>query len=95
MTIKNSLNIDTHPGSLAISMQGNLKIPDTKAWIEEIRQTCQDQAAFSIDKRLIEGLKFSQCLPLEIASRIIRERFVDREVIDKILNLHCREINDG
>ena len=56
-------------------------------------QTVLDSAdTLPIDDELLDGLKFSQCLPRGIGETIIRKRFSDLEAVRKVLGYGIKEV---
>ena len=49
-------------------------------------ETQDIEKAASFDVRAIEALKFHECLPSRLQQAVLRERMVDRTVLDSVLS---------
>jgi hypothetical protein len=47
-------------------------------------QQIEDNASF--DEQAIEALKFHECLPAPLQQAVLRERMVNRDVLDAVLS---------
>jgi len=44
----------------------------------------------AVDEAAIDGLKFSECLPIELAMEMLERRFQEPDAIRRILEEHVR-----
>ena len=62
--------------------------PDSAKLLEKLSaletHQIEDNAAF--DEQAIEALKFHECLPAPLQQAVLRERMVNREVLDAVLS---------
>jgi ATP-dependent Lhr-like helicase len=53
--------------------------------IEKLRQLSPDTIVPEVTPKALEGLKFSECLPAELASRVLQTRMMDDKAVRAVL----------
>ena len=76
--------------SFTLTFESAVRLQDVERAIEAIRQ--HDVAAMRpvVDEAAIDGLKFSECLPIELATEMLERRLQDPEATRHILEEHVR-----
>ncbi len=88
--LKHHLQLNAHPGSLAIVFRNSISNP--AEWVDRLQTALDFADTLPIDDELLDGLKFSQCLPREIGESIIRKRFSDLETVKKVLGENYKTV---
>jgi len=71
--------------SLAVTSDGTLARDDVFRALDEIRQTDPHALAIEVADEMLDGLKFSSCLPKETARSVLRTRLADPLAIERAL----------
>jgi len=76
--------------SFTLTFESAVKLHDVERAIGAIRQ--QDVAGMrpAVDAAAIDGLKFSECLPIELATEMLERRLQDPDAIRRVLEEYVR-----
>lgn len=91
--IKQRFRFDMFPDSLAVTIAREFKHKQIEALIASLKNGNDDLDAFPVNEELIDALKFSQCLPRDLARKMNWERMVKKEKLRKILKMSYRIIS--
>jgi ATP-dependent Lhr-like helicase len=80
--------------SLAIRFEPHVSLNDVDKAIEEIRAHDVAELLPTIDEAAIDGLKFSECLPTELALHLLRMRSRDEAGVRQLLREPVRFVSD-
>ncbi len=83
------------PDNFALRFDGSLRLEDAEAAIRELRNVDVRTLCPSIDERALTGLKFSACLPVEIAMRLLAERLADTDGARHVLRKELATVVEG
>jgi len=79
-------------GNLALDFESRLTFDDIEAAMEVLRRSELDGVRPGVDESVLEGLKFSACLPPEMALEMLGERLADLSGAKQVLNQPARFI---
>ncbi len=71
--------------NLALRFDAVVRLEDAERAIRELRSVDPQTLCPSIDERALVGLKFSACLPTELATQMLAERLADVEGASGVL----------
>ncbi len=71
--------------NMAVRCAGNHRLEDVDRALVELRGRTPEAIEPAFDERAVDGLKFSDCLPCELARQTLRSRLADREGVRTIL----------
>jgi ATP-dependent Lhr-like helicase len=77
--------------SFSLTFESSVQLTDIQRALNELRQKPVGNLRPSVDDQAIEGLKFSECLPLTLAREMLEVRLLDSEAIHSVfaLKLSC------
>ena len=84
------VNTRVQHDSFALTFDSQVKLADVESALEQLRQREIDCLRPAIDERAIEGLKFSECLPMEFALDMLECRLQEPGTTRRILDEHVR-----
>ena len=90
--IKERLQLDAFPDSLAVKIMGDLRHKQIGPLIADLKNFHKTFDTIPVDENLIEALKFSRCLPKELGRKIILERMIKKDDLSKISKMPYRII---
>ena len=76
--------------SFTITFESAVKLQNVEQAIEAIRQHDVADMRPSVDEAAVDGLKFSECLPIEFATEMLERRLQDQEATQRILDENAR-----
>ncbi|MEZ5941181.1 MAG: DEAD/DEAH box helicase [Planctomycetaceae bacterium] len=76
--------------SFTLTFHSSLKLQDVERAINSIRQGDASIMCPSVEEAAIEGLKFSECLPIELAIEMLERRLQDTDATRHVLQEHVR-----
>ena len=76
--------------SFTLTFESAVKLQDIERVIGEIRQHDVSAMRPAVDEAAIDGLKFSECLPVELAIEMLERRLQEPEATRRILKEHVR-----
>ena len=76
--------------SFTLKFHASLKLQDAEAAINTIKTRDVAEMYPAIDEAAIDGLKFSECLPVDLAIRMLERRLQDRPATQHILEQEIR-----
>ena len=80
--------------SFTLTFESAVKLQDVEQAIEAIRQYDVAEMRPSVDEAAIQGLKFSECLPMDFATEMLERRLRDLDATRSILGQHIRFLVD-
>ena len=80
--------------NLSIRLVDGTGIEDLKRQLDHVAVEAKERV-FPVTDEALESLKFSACLPMELACRTLRERGADPEAVAKCLREPIRDITLG
>ena len=83
--IKECLQLNAQYDSFSITIPYGLASSNIRSKLEELKRGYEEYDPGSINEELLNGLKFSRCLPIELGRQIINKRFVDQAIIKEII----------
>ena len=89
-SIASLLQADADPDDLAINLAGNLTSDQIAQAMRELRTCPSNEHLPSIDEAAISGIKFSECLPPALATRMLQLRLQDITGIGHVLREEVR-----
>jgi ATP-dependent Lhr-like helicase len=78
--------------NLALTFDAGLRLEDAEQAIRELRNVDPQALVPLIDESGLIGLKFSACLPVELATRMLAERLADKEGAREVLRQEVRTV---
>src|SRR5690606_22091059 len=93
--LSNRLQLRPKSDSLKIDLDSPVGIPAIQEALASIRQSEEGDAKARIDESALEGVKFSECLPPEIALGMLARRLADPDGVAAILRRSRRFVSDG
>lgn len=78
------------PNNLAIKIAGDLSDSAIIDAIHAIRALDEETLVPEVTAKALEGLKFSECLPPELASRVLQRRMTDSDAVRRVLAERAR-----
>lgn len=76
--------------SFSLTFESSVQLTDIQRALNELRQKPVGNLRPSVDDQAIEGLKFSECLPLTLAREMLEVRLLDSEAIHSVFALKLR-----
>jgi ATP-dependent Lhr-like helicase len=76
--------------SFTLTFESAVKLQDVERAIGAIRQHDVANMRPAVDEAAIDGLKFSECLPIELATEMLERRLQDPDATRRILEEHVR-----
>lgn len=76
--------------SFTLTFEPAVKLDDIERAIAEIRQHNVTDMRPAVDEAAIDGLKFSECLPIELATEMLERRLQDPDATQQTLKEHVR-----
>jgi len=76
--------------SFTLTFESAIKLQDVEQAIEAIRQHDVAEMRPSVDEAAVDGLKFSECLPIEFATEMLERRLQDQKSTRTILDERVR-----
>jgi len=76
--------------SFTLTFESEVKLQDVERAIGAIRQHDVANMRPAVDEAAIDGLKFSECLPIELATEMLERRLQDPDATRRILEEHVR-----
>lgn len=76
--------------SFTLTFESAIKLQDVEQAIGAIRQHNAAEMRPVVDKAAIDGLKFSECLPIELATEMLERRLQDQESTRRVLEEQVR-----
>nr|WP_291980663.1 DEAD/DEAH box helicase [Luteitalea sp.] len=83
--LKADLGYAVAPNNLAIKIAGEPSDSAIMNAIHAIRATDAETLVPDVAKKALEGLKFSACLPADLATRVLQQRMADVDGVKRIL----------
>ena len=77
-------------GSLSVTANCSISVQRFGEAIDEIRQVGADALQAEVTPEMLDGLKFTSCLPEEMARDILQTRLADRAALTSVLREPCR-----
>jgi len=77
-------------GNLALDFESRLTLDDIEAAMAVLRRSEVDGVRPVVDESVVDGLKFSACLPTEMALEMLGERLADTSGAKQVLNQTVR-----
>jgi ATP-dependent Lhr-like helicase len=71
--------------NLAVRFDEAVRVEDAERAIRELRNADEQTLCPSVDESALAGLKFSACLPVALATRMLADRLADREAARRVL----------
>jgi len=88
-TLARELAQETRSGvnhdSFTLTFESAIKLQDVEQAIGVIRQQNISEMRPIVDESAIDGLKFSECLPVDLATEMLERRLQDQESTQKVL----------
>jgi len=81
--------------SFALTFVSSTQFEDLRHAIDELRARSVETFHSAIDDRAIEGLKFSECLPIDLAREMLEARLRDSSAIQETLAQKLRSVKVG
>lgn len=78
------------PNSFSLTFEGNPQLGEIEQAIATLRSWDSDRFRPAVDERAVEGLKFSECLPSELALSTLQARLHDRRGVEHVQRLGTR-----
>ena len=79
-------------GNLALEFESRLTLDDIEGAMTILRLSELDAVRLVVDESVVDGLKFSACLPTEMALEMLGERLADVSGAKQVLNQPVRLI---
>ena len=76
--------------SFTLTFESAVRLQVVERAIAEIRQHNVTVMRPAVDEAAIDGLKFSDCLPIELATEMLERRLQDPEATRRTLKEHVR-----
>ena len=76
--------------SFSLTFEASVQFADVQHGLKALQQKAAGMMRPSIDEQAIEGLKFSECLPMTVAREMLESRSLDPEPIRDVLALKLR-----
>ncbi|MEZ6051286.1 MAG: DEAD/DEAH box helicase [Planctomycetaceae bacterium] len=76
--------------SFTLTFEKAIKLQDVEQAIGVVRQSDVAEMRPIVDEAAIEGLKFSECLPIDLATEMLERRLQDQESTQRVLEEHVR-----
>ena len=76
--------------SFTLTFESAVKLQDVERAIESIRQNEVTEMRPIVDEAAVDGLKFSECLPIEFATEMLARRLQDVDATRQILGRPVR-----
>ncbi len=81
--------------NFAIRFDATIRLEDAEQAIRELRMVDPQTLNPSVDESALAGLKFSACLPVELATQMLAERLADVEGARDILSQDMKTVLEG
>ena len=83
--------------SFSLTFDSSVQLTDIQRALNELRQKPAGNLRPSVDDEAIDGLKFSECLPLTLVRELLEVRMLDFEAIQSVvaLKLRCTSPAEG
>ncbi len=78
--------------SFSLRFESTTQFPELRKALDELRTKAIEEMRPAVDDRAIEGLKFSECLPIDLAHKMLEARLRDTIVIRETLALQFRSV---
>ncbi|MFV2066021.1 MAG: DEAD/DEAH box helicase [Pirellulales bacterium] len=79
--------------SFALTFDSRVNLVDVESALDQLRRNEVDGMRPAVDERAIEGLKFSECLPMEFALDMLRSRLRDIESVSRTVQWPTRFVS--
>jgi ATP-dependent Lhr-like helicase len=76
--------------SFTLTLESAIKLQDVERAIEAIRQQDVANMRPAVDEAAIDGLKFSECLPIDLAIQMLERRLQEPLPTRQVLDEHVR-----
>ncbi len=90
--LNDTMGINAQPGSLAVSFRDRIGGVTPADIVENLQHAIESSGAFQADDALLDGLKFSRCLPRSIGERMVMDRLFDLETAREVLSLETHSV---
>jgi ATP-dependent helicase Lhr and Lhr-like helicase len=74
--------------SFTLTFETAVKLQDVEQAIGAIRQQNVDEMRPAVDEAAVDGLKFSECLPIDLATEMLERRLQEPEATRQVLEEH-------
>ncbi|MFM9959989.1 MAG: DEAD/DEAH box helicase [Planctomycetaceae bacterium] len=78
--------------SFSLTFESTTQFPELRKALDELRKKAVEEMRSVVDDRAIEGLKFSECLPITFAREMLEARLRDSAAIRETLALKLRNV---
>ncbi len=78
--------------SFSLTFESTTEFGELRNAVDELRKKAVDEMRPAVDERAIEGLKFSECLPITLAQEMLEARLRDSVAIHDTLSLKLRTV---
>lgn len=78
--------------SFSLTFESTTQFADVRRAVDEIRKKAVEEMRPVVDERAIEGLKFSECLPITLAHEMLEARLRDSVAVRETLDLKLRSV---
>jgi ATP-dependent helicase Lhr and Lhr-like helicase len=79
--------------SFSLTLESTIQFLALQKALDEVRQRSIQEMRPAVDDRAIEGLKFSECLPITLAHEMLEARLRDSIAVRETLNLKLRTVS--
>ena len=79
--------------SFSLTFASATLFPELQQALDKVRNTAVEELRPAIDDRAIEGLKFSECLPVLLANEMLAARLRDSIAVQETLALKLRSVS--
>ena len=80
-------------GSFSLTFESSTRFDELQNAVGNLRNKNVEEMRPSIDERAIEGLKFSECLPIALAHEMLEARLRDCQAVRETLALNLRGVS--
>jgi ATP-dependent Lhr-like helicase len=80
--------------NFALRIQGEPAVEELEAAVHLLHAAAPEGIVAAVDERALEGLKFAECLPPDLAVAVVRARLADLSGIANILDNPVRLLFD-
>jgi ATP-dependent Lhr-like helicase len=77
---------------LSIAADLGVSVQEFSEAVDEIRQAGTDTLKVNVKPEMLDGLKFTSCLPEKVARDILQTRLADRAALTSVLREPCRNV---
>jgi ATP-dependent Lhr-like helicase len=81
------------PDSFAIRFEQRVSLSDVERAIAEVRSKNPAELLPAVDEEAIDGLKFAECLPAELALHAMQQRLWDRAAVESVISRPVRIVS--